>query len=103
MGQAAARATARARATATVQLDNERARVTRWDFSPGEETGEHVHEYDYCVVPLSDGELTIVAPDGSKITAALASGVSYFRNRGVHHNVINSGSGNHSFVEIEFK
>jgi quercetin dioxygenase-like cupin family protein len=90
-------------AVPTVQIDNDRTRVTRWDFAPGAETGEHVHEFDYCVVPLLDGELTIVAPDGSQTVASMSAGGSYFRQRGVHHNVINSNSFDYSFVEIEYK
>ena len=44
-------------AVATVQVDNERVRVTEWRFAPGAETGEHVHQMDYVVVPLGDGRL----------------------------------------------
>jgi quercetin dioxygenase-like cupin family protein len=90
-------------AVATVQVDNERTRVTRWQFAPGDETGVHIHEYDYCVVPLLDGELTIVDPDGQQTNAPLSAGTSYFRQQGVHHNVINSNSFDYCFVEIEFK
>ncbi len=39
------------KAVATVQVDNERVRVTEWRFAPGAETGEHVHRMDYVVVP----------------------------------------------------
>ena len=28
-------------------IDNERTRVTLWTFKPGEETGQHIHEFDY--------------------------------------------------------
>ena len=35
-----------------VQTDNDRVRVTLWSFEKGEETGFHVHEYDYVVVPI---------------------------------------------------
>ena len=31
-------------ATATVLVDDDRVRVTRFDFEPGQETGWHVHE-----------------------------------------------------------
>src|SRR5690606_7307755 len=36
-----------ARAVPTVQIDNDRVRVTEWRFAPGAETGFHVHEMDY--------------------------------------------------------
>jgi quercetin dioxygenase-like cupin family protein len=90
-------------ATHTTQIDNERAVVTKWYFKPGEETGEHVHQYDYCVVPLMDGVLKIVAADGTETMAELKAGSSYFRNKGVHHNVINANDFDYAFVEVEFK
>lgn len=90
-------------ATGTVQIDNDRTRVTQWRFAPGAETGEHVHEYDYVVVPGGDGTLKIVAPGGSESFAELKAGVSYFREKGVHHNVINANQFEYSFVEVEFK
>jgi len=91
------------KATPTVQVNNERTRITRWQFPAGAETGMHVHEYDYCVVPMSDGMLKIVTPDGVENVATLKAGESYFRQAGVHHNVINANDLDYSFVEIEFK
>lgn len=91
------------KAVGTVQIDNERTRVTEWAFGPGAETGVHIHEYDYVVVPGTTGALTIVASDGSETVAELVAGVSYFREKGVHHNVINANGQPFSFVEIEFK
>jgi quercetin dioxygenase-like cupin family protein len=90
-------------ATATVQVDNDRVRVTEWRFAPGAETGEHVHEFDYVVVPGGNGRLKLVSPDGRESFADLQQGVSYFRNAGVHHNVINANDFEYAFVEIELK
>ena len=42
-------------AVPTVQVDNERVRVTEWRFASGAETGEHIHQMDYVVVPLTSG------------------------------------------------
>ena len=47
----------REKAKPTVQIDNDKVKVTRWDFLPGAETGWHRHEMDYVVVPLTDGTL----------------------------------------------
>lgn len=91
------------KAVGTVQIDNERTRVTEWRFAPGAETGEHIHEHDYVVVPGGDGTLKIVAPDGVETMAELKAGASYFREKGVHHNVINANDFEYTFVEIEFK
>ena len=90
-------------AKSTVMIDNERTRVTEWSFAIGDETGVHIHEYDYVVVPMADGELKIVNHDGEETISQLKKGVSYFRNKGVHHNVINNNNFEYSFVEIEFK
>ncbi|WP_198585872.1 cupin domain-containing protein [Pararhizobium haloflavum] len=91
------------KAVGTVQIDNERTRVTEWRFAPGAETGEHVHEHDYVVVPGLNGQLRIVDPKGSESIVDLSAGGSYFREKGVHHNVINANDYDFSFVEIEFK
>jgi quercetin dioxygenase-like cupin family protein len=90
-------------AVPTVQVDNARVRVTEWRFAPGAETGEHVHEYDYVVVPSGTGRLKLVSPQGEESFADLTQGVSYFRNAGVHHNVINANDFEYAFVEIELK
>ncbi len=91
------------RAVPTVQVDNERVRVTEWRFAPGAETGFHVHEMDYVVVPSADGRLKLVSPEGEETHADLKQSVSYFRKAGVHHNVINASEGEYAFVEIELK
>lgn len=90
-------------AVATVQLDDGRVRVTRWDFTPGAETGWHRHGWGYVVVPLHDGTLLLEEPGGATRAAALTAGVSYERPAGAEHNVINGGNAALSFVEIEMK
>jgi quercetin dioxygenase-like cupin family protein len=92
-----------AKAVPTVQVDNDRVRVTEWRFAPGAETGEHVHGMDYVVVPGSNGRLKLVTPDGAESLSDLKRGASYFRNAGVHHNVINANDFEFAFVEIELK
>lgn len=92
-----------AKASGTVQEDNARTRVTLWRFPPDGETGFHRHEFDYVVVPLTTGPLTIVDTQGKVGTSQLTAGTSYFRRAGVEHNVINASAGDFAFVEIEFK
>ena len=92
-----------ARAVPTVQVDNDCVRVTEWRFAPRAETGFHVHEMDYVVVPSASGRLKLISPDGQESLAELTRGVSYFRNAGVHHNVINANEFEFAFVEIEIK
>ncbi len=90
-------------ATGTVQIDNERVRVTLWQFAPGEATGHHRHEMDYVVVPLATGRLLITNPNGTESRSELVAGKSYFRHAGVEHNVINDNPKEFAFVEIEMK
>ena len=89
-------------ATATVLTDNDSVRVTRWVFAVGEATGHHRHEYDYVVVPQSDGALLIRSADGEQ-TAELRRAAPYFREAGVEHDVINASEHEIAFVEIEIK
>jgi quercetin dioxygenase-like cupin family protein len=88
------------RATAQVQIENEWVKVTEWRFAPGAETGHHVHAYDYVVVPLTSGVLRLEEKSGVR-EARLTSGVSYARERGVEHNVINANAFEFRFLEIE--
>jgi len=84
------------------QLETERVIVTEWRFAPGAETGWHRHGYDYVVVPLTTGTLLLETADGER-RAELETGVSYARNVGVEHNVINANDFDLSFIEIELK
>lgn len=92
----------RPQAIPTLQIDNERLIVTQWHFEPGAETGWHTHGHDYVVVPTTDGTLLLETPDGL-VKATLKRGVSYTRQAGVNHNVINAGDQPLTFVEIELR
>lgn len=92
----------RPKAEGEVQTDNTRTRTTLWQFAPGAETGQHRHEFDYVVVPLTDGTL-LLEDDKGENHASLRAGQSYFRRAGVEHNVVNINDYPFSFVEIEFK
>ena len=93
----------REKAKPTIQIDDTRVRVTRWDFLPGAETGWHTHEMDYIVVPLSEGILSAELPNGSTVKNKLTVGGSYARLAGVNHNIINMNNRPYSFIEIELK
>lgn len=93
-------ASERPRATATVQIKNDRAIVTEWRFSAGAETGWHRHQYDYVVVPQTTGRLLLETASGENL-AELRAGVSYFRQAGVEHNVVNANDVEFVFVEVE--
>ena len=87
-------------AVSTRQLENERFIVTEWRFAPGAHTGWHRHAHDYVVVPMTTGTLQLETADGSSL-ADLVAGVSYARNAGVEHDVINAGEEEFVFVEVE--
>lgn len=93
----------RPQAVATQMIDDARARVTRFDFAPGAETGWHVHELDYVIVALTDLRLDLQLPGDERKTTTIAAGDCYRRQAGVEHNVINGGDAAMSFVEVELK
>lgn len=82
------------------QIDNERVRVTRHHLTPGAHTGFHRHEFDYVVVPLTQGRMRILE-DSEERFSELSPGVAYFRPAGVEHDVFNGGDRDLTFVEIE--
>ena len=90
-------------AIGTVLMENERTRATEWRFpAKGDNTGWHIHEHDYMVVPLTDGQLLLHEPDGTTRIAELRRGVPYFRKMGVHHDVVNASDFEIAFIEVEF-
>lgn len=95
--------TPRPQARVTVQVDEAHVRVTLWRFAPGEATGFHTHEYDYVVVPVVPGTLTIEDPSGATSDHPIALGASYARRKGVSHDVINASDAEVAFVEVEMK
>jgi len=95
-------ANGRAKAVPTLQIENDRVIVTEWCFAPGTETGWHRHGHDYVVVPQTTGKLLLEEHGGNR-EAQLTAGVSYFRNVGVEHNVVNANDFEFVFVEIEIK
>lgn len=89
-------------AVPTVQVDNERVRVTEWRFAPGAATGWHRHELDYVVVPMTTGTLRFDNGE-SETMAQLVIGQAYARVAPVEHNVINANPFELTFLEIEVK
>ena len=84
-------------------IDDARVRVTRFDFSVGQETGWHRHEYDYVITAITDCHMRLEHLDGTTNQVTVFSGLAYRRETGVEHNVVNVGDAPMSFVEIELK
>jgi len=91
-----------AAATGTVQIDTPEVRVTEWRLPVGSAIGHHRHEFDYVVVPITDGVLSVISASGSA-QSPITAGQSYFRKAGVEHDVRNETSREIVFVEIELK
>lgn len=91
-------------ARALVTIDDDRIRVTTWTFDEtGADTGDHVHEYDYVVVPVSGGTFAVTGPDGASRELGQQAGTPYRGSAGTAHNVANAGPAGATFVEIELK
>jgi quercetin dioxygenase-like cupin family protein len=82
--------------------DNERVAVREWRFAPGAESGWHTHERDYVIVYRTKATHLIETLEGG-ITVDMAEGHSYFRAKGVEHNVVNAGDSEVVMMVIELK
>jgi len=76
-------------------------RVTVWGLPLGDQSGHHIHEYDYVIVRLTGGELAIAGADGSSAKFVTGMGDAYARSEGVEHNVWNLSDKELRFTEIE--
>jgi quercetin dioxygenase-like cupin family protein len=86
----------------TLLIEDNRVRVTRWEFEPGAVTGWHEHGLPYCIVMVTGGTLAI--HDGADVSeVTLAAGDSYVRPSGVKHDVMNASKHPLAFVEVEMK
>ena len=93
----------RKKAKTSIQIDNERIRVTEYSFNKGDETGFHKHQWDYVVIPQTNGKLLLVDDNKVETTATLLKGEPYYRKAGMSHNVINNGKEKLVFIELEIK
>jgi quercetin dioxygenase-like cupin family protein len=93
----------RAQADATQLIDDDRVRVTRFDFEPGAETGWHRHGMDYVITAVTDCQMLLEEPGGETRHVLVKAGDAYARPRGVEHNVINAGANAMCFIEVELK
>lgn len=89
--------------TATQMIDDDRVRVTRFDFEPGQQTGWHRHGFDYVITAITDCQMRLELPRGELNEVTVPAGTAYRRDEGVEHNVINAGDAPMSFVEVELK
>jgi beta-alanine degradation protein BauB len=93
----------RSACTATQLVDDEKVRVTRFDFAPGAETGWHRHGFDYVITAVTDCHMLLEEPGGAERRVTVPAGTAYRRAEGVEHNVVNGGEAPMTFVEVELK
>jgi quercetin dioxygenase-like cupin family protein len=87
-----------------VNADNDAVRVTTWTFeAPGATTGQHRHEFDYVVVPVTGGRFEVVDVDGSVREMEQVAGSPYLGTAGTAHDVVSVAAKEAVFVEIELK
>jgi beta-alanine degradation protein BauB len=89
--------------TATLLVDDDRVRVTRFDFAPGAQTGWHRHGHDYVITAVTDCHMLLEEPGGGMRRVMVPAGTAYRRAAGVEHNVVNDGATVMRFVEVELK
>lgn len=90
-------------AVGTLLMENDRVRVTRFDFAPGAETGWHVHPLEYVITTLTACHLRLELPGGEVRDSVVLAGSAYTRPPFTEHNVINAGDAPMSFIEVELK
>ncbi len=87
-----------------VNADTDEVRVTTWTFAEaGAATGEHRHEFDYVVVPVTGGRFQVVELDGSVREMDQVAGSPYLGTAGTEHDVVSAAAAEAVFVEIELK
>ena len=87
-----------------VNADNDEVRVTTWTFgAAGAATGQHRHEFDYVVVPITGGRFEVVDIDGSVREMNQVAGSPYLGAAGTEHDVVSAAAQEAVFVEIELK
>ena len=84
-------------------MDNERTRITEWVIAPGEQTGWHLHDYDYVTIQQSTGRLHLDYADGSEKTIDYIPGSTHLNQAPVEHNATNVGDVDIRVLEIEYK
>src|SRR3546814_13212652 len=87
-------------ATPTVQVDDERVRVTEWRIPKGGATSWHRHEMPYVVIPIEGGRLRVATADGD-VQAEMVAGTDYSRPPGGGHDGIKHDDHDTAFIVVE--
>ncbi len=91
-------------ARSTVDADNDDVRITTWTFAAtGASTGQHRHEFDYVVVPITGGTFVVTDADGAVREMIQVAASPYLGVAGTAHDVASASPHEAVFVEIELK
>lgn len=86
-----------------VLLDDDRTRITQWTIAPGEQTGWHLHDYDYVTIQQSTGRLHLDFADGTAREIDYVPGTAREYKAPIEHNATNVGDVDICVLEIEYK
>ncbi len=84
-------------------IDDDRTRITHWVLKPGQQTGWHLHDYDYVTIQESEGTLWLEHADGTERTVEYVPGTAAAISAPVEHNAVNIGDVDIVVTEIEYK
>lgn len=84
-------------------VDDEKTRITQWRIKPGQQTGWHLHDFDYVTIQQSEGRLHLDYADGSEKEIDYVPGTSHLNTAPVEHNATNVGDVDIVVLEIEYK
>ncbi|MCH2549614.1 MAG: cupin [Alphaproteobacteria bacterium] len=87
----------------TLLHEDNKTRITHWVIKPNQQTGWHMHEFDYVTIQQSYGRLYLEHADGIKRTLDYEPGVTRSVSAPVEHNAINIGDVDIIVLEIEYK
>lgn len=90
-------------ASFTIIMDNDRTRITKWVIKPGQQTGWHLHDFDYVTIQESEGTLYLEHSDGTERTIEYVPGKAATITAPIEHNAINVGDVDIMVTEIEYK
>ncbi len=74
-----------------------------WWGDKGAVTNACCNEHENYPLDSYQSGYTLSAPGGVETISKLKQGGSYFREKGVNHNVLNNNDFIYKFIEIEFK
>jgi quercetin dioxygenase-like cupin family protein len=84
-------------------FEDEKTRITQWHIKPGQQTGWHLHDFDYVTIQQSEGQLHMEHADGSERDVHYVPGTAVAIKAPVEHNATNVGDVDIRVMEIEYK